>query len=231
VSHPAGIELTFTAHNVALADGRETLRGTTLTEETDRCRMALAVLMKHVPPARARAARVADLGCLEGGYAVAFARAGYDVTGVEARAENFARCQYVAGHVNLGPRLEFARSDVMTWAARQGKDHWDAVYCGGLLYHMEHPVNFLRQYLWPITRRLLIVESHFALDPQDLDDEGYRGTWHIEDLRHPWAAWKNERSFWLSRDELVRAMRDAGFSRVEEVSSAGDRGMFTGLKS
>lgn len=166
-----GVELTFTAHNILFPDGSETLRRQPLLEESPRCQAALRILREHVPAERAKAARVADLGCLEGGYAVAFARAGYDTLGIEARADNFARCQYVAARAGLA-QLSFEKADVRSWASHQGDDHWHAVYCGGLLYHLEYPVVFLRD-LGRLTRRLLIVDTHFTANPDAEDPDGY----------------------------------------------------------
>ena len=79
----------FTAHNVVLPDGTETLPGVTPLAETGICRAALRTLNLVFPVLLSRTApTVVDLGCLEGGYSAEFARAGYDVTGIEARDEN-----------------------------------------------------------------------------------------------------------------------------------------------
>jgi 2-polyprenyl-3-methyl-5-hydroxy-6-metoxy-1,4-benzoquinol methylase len=86
--------LAFTAHNTELPDGSQTLRGRELTAGSVVCQAALRELALAFPEGPANV-RVADLGCLEGGYAAAFARAGYDVTGFEARLENFLCCRYV----------------------------------------------------------------------------------------------------------------------------------------
>lgn len=42
-----------------------------------------------------RKLRVVDLGCLEGGYAVEFAKLGFDTLGIDAREENIQKCNYV----------------------------------------------------------------------------------------------------------------------------------------
>ena len=62
----------FTGHNIALPDGRETCPGTPLIAENGICQAALRLLALCCPDG----GRVADLGCLEGGYSVAFAQAG-----------------------------------------------------------------------------------------------------------------------------------------------------------
>jgi SAM-dependent methyltransferase len=227
--------LTFTAHNIALPDGSQTLPGRELTAGNGICRAALRDLALAfpgwiVPP------RVADLGCLEGGYAAAFAQAGYDVTGFEVRGDNFACCTYVAEQLAL-PDLRFIRADVRDEFGVPGA--WDAVFCCGLLYHLESPVAFLRQ-LGAATRRLLILQTHYSTRP-DAEHEGHRGHWYGEDGTR-WSSWKNERSFWLTRKDLLSAMRDAGFDLVfeqadyredilaDDITEPDARGMFVGVK-
>jgi len=46
-------------------------------------------------PAGIAGKRLVDLGCLEGGYAVEFARDGFDTLGIEVRQSNFKNCQRV----------------------------------------------------------------------------------------------------------------------------------------
>jgi len=59
--------------------------------------------------------RLADLGCLEGGFAVEFARMGFQVLGVEVREANIPACKYVKANTNL-PNLEFIKDDARSIA-------------------------------------------------------------------------------------------------------------------
>ncbi|HEY0612667.1 MAG TPA: class I SAM-dependent methyltransferase [Chitinophaga sp.] len=101
--------------------------------------------------------RVADLGCLEGGYTVQFARMGFQSVGIEAREENIQKCNYVKANLNL-PNLEFIQDDARNLSA-YGK--FDIVFCSGLLYHLHDPVRFLQQ-LSDNTSGLLILNTHVA---------------------------------------------------------------------
>jgi hypothetical protein len=56
----------------------------------------------------ARSTRIADLGCLEGGYSVEFARLGYQTLGLDVREANIEVCRYVKSRVAL-PNLVSAR--------------------------------------------------------------------------------------------------------------------------
>ena len=172
--------------------------------------------------------RVADLGCLEGGYSVELARAGYETLGIEGREENFACCTYVGERVGL-PNLQFTCDDVRNLEAHGA---FDAVLCIGLLYHLDSPNAFL-ELLGRSTRRLLMLQTHYATDvaPEacTLGDwtthEGRRGRWYLELaeggddaelIANRWGSIRNRRSFWLDKRELVQAIRDAGFDLAFE---------------
>jgi SAM-dependent methyltransferase len=229
--------MVFTAHNILLPDGSETLPGRPLTADTGICQAALRDLKLALPGG----GRIADVGCLEGGYAVEFARAGYDVLGVEARPANMASCEYVADALDL-PGLRFVQDD-----ARSLHHHgeFDAVFCCGLLYHLDEPVSFLNM-LGKVTRRLLILQTHYSAQP-DAVNEGRSGHWYQDDpaADSRWGSWGNQRSFWLAVPDLLDAIRAAGFPLVyrqfdylDDITAGSyaysghprDRGMFTGVK-
>lgn len=226
----------FTAHNVVLPGGAETLPGVLPTADTGICQAALrdlAVVFRgwaDDPPT------VADLGCLEGGYAAAFARAGYNVTGYEANPDNYACCQQVQEALGMA-NLAFQQMDVRDLATS-----YDAVFCCGLLYHLDQPAAFLAQ-LGKLTRRVLIIQTHYSLHAET-ENENLPGSWYYEQPGR-WSSHRNPRSFWLTRPALLQAIGDAGFRCVFEqedyrdggeyrdmfgtVEPAG-RGMFVGIR-
>lgn len=221
----------FTAHSVLLPDGRRT-HDSGLVEDSGICQAALRDLklaFATVPP---EMVRIADLGCLEGGYSVAFARARYNVTGFEVRAENLECCEFLRRELDL-PNLSFTPGDVRQTLTGE----FEAVFCCGLLYHLDRPVEFLNL-LGKITTRLLIVQSHYCDESHPLEvNEGRRGHWY-EEGGSRWSSWQNPRSFWLTKDELLAAMHEAGFPLVFEQADyrndilvpEPDRGMFVGVK-
>jgi Methyltransferase domain len=192
-----------------------------------RLRAALDLLAVTCEPGAA----VADLGALHGAYALAFARAGYRVTGIEARPEHIAVCERNAAGT---PGLRYVRDDVRNLA-----DHgpFDAVFCCGLFYHLDMPVRFLGL-LGQVTRRLLILQTHFAAGVTAVS-EGRPGSWYEEAGRDdPWGSWDNRRSFWLTKDALLAAVQDAGFGLVMElhdhladIRGAPDRIMLAAVKA
>ena len=220
----------FTAHNIALPDGTRTGPAGELLAESSVCLTALGLLDEQFAGEDRSQVTVADLGCLEAGYTAAFAQAGYQATGVEARSANMGKCRLVADALKL-PNMVFIQDDARNLEARGLA--FDAVFCCGLLYHLDQPAAFLRM-LGRITRRLLIVQSHYSVSCAE-ENEGYRGHWYQD---HPeesdlWGSWGNQQSFWLGHGELLRAMADAGFTDVRAVDDGtwSDRETFTGLKS
>ncbi len=218
----------FTAHNIRLDDGSFTKPEMAESMENypwlASARRALGALF----PGDKSRFRLADLGCLEGGYAVELARMGFRVLGLEVRDSNIAACRYVKERVDM-PHLEFVQDDAWN-IARYGT--FDAVFCCGLFYHLDRPRRFL-EILSGVTQRALLLNTHFsterpnpALSLSDLDvNEGLEGRWFTEfaDDREfqdreakRWASWDNRRSFWIRREHLLQALHDAGFDLVLE---------------
>jgi SAM-dependent methyltransferase len=216
----------FAAHNIELPGGEQTLPGRPLLADEPLCRAVMRTLRVLFPDAGRVRPRIADLGALEGGYAVEFARAGYDVVAVEGRASNVERCAHVADRLRL-PNLGVVHDD-----ARNVERHgpFDAIFCCGLLYHLDAPAAFLRT-CGKTTRRALLVDTHYATEPQRgrwplsgiTVHEGHRGRWFTEwaegtpaEEQDAWSAVGNARSFWLERTHLLEAIRQAGFDAVYE---------------
>ena len=223
----------FTAHNVRLPDGTETLPGVPPLEDGPVYRAVFRSLLELCPPVAADGtrARAVDLGALEGGWSVLLARAGYETLGIEGRTNNLALCEYVRASCGL-PWLSFVQDDVRN-LARHGT--FDVCFCSGLLYHLDTPSAFLRL-VAAQTSRVLVLHTHYAPDTLDgskwarnLSDwdehEGRRGRWftewpegsssdEVESYR--WASLENPRSFWLRKGDLLQAIADAGFPMVYE---------------
>jgi SAM-dependent methyltransferase len=197
--------------------------------------------------------RIVDLGALEGGYTVEFARAGFDALGIEGRRSNYEKCQYVARRVGL-PNLRFVLDDVR---CLESHGTFDATFCCGLLYHLDEPVAFLHK-LGRVTRRVLLLQTHYAppdgvqtpwaLSPMTTN-EGKVGRWYVEfpegtppEKQGAWNSVGNSRSFWLAKEHLLQAMHEAGFAILYEqydflahqvtdgYIQANSRSLFVGFK-
>jgi hypothetical protein len=150
-----GVE--FTAHNIRLDDGTLTMPAAGAPLESHPWAISAKRMLEIMFPGDKSRYRVADLGCLEGGYAVIFARMGFQVLGIEVRQSNLAACRFVQSRTSL-PNLDFACDDAWN-VAKYGS--FDAVFCCGLLYHLDRPRKFL-ELLSAVTKKLVILQTHFA---------------------------------------------------------------------
>jgi hypothetical protein len=151
------MEVEFTAHNIRLDDGTLTKPDEAYSMESHPWFMSARRIVDTVFPGDKQRLRLADLGCLEGGYAVEFARMGLQVLGIEVRESNLAACNHVKARTDL-PNLRFVRDDVLN-IAEHGV--FDVVFCSGLLYHLDRPKSFLET-LAAVTTKLVILQTHFS---------------------------------------------------------------------
>lgn len=155
------MNLDFTAHNIRLDDGTFTISSSKPSMTDHAWYVSARRVLELVFPGDKRHLRLVDLGCLEGGYAVEFARMGFDVLGIEVRESNIAACNYVKSATNL-PNLSFVKDDAMN-VAKYGD--FDVVFCCGLLYHLDRPKQFLEE-LARVTKKLVILQTHFSTIPK-----------------------------------------------------------------
>lgn len=222
----------FSAHNIRLDDGTLTKPDEPWTMDAHPSFLSAKRVLQTVFPGDRKLLRIADLGCLEGGYSVEFARMGFEVLGVDVRESNIAACNYAKSKTVL-PNLSFVQDNAWN-IANYGE--FGAVFCRGLLYHLDKPKQFLGL-LSSVTRKLLIVDTHFAtseietccdgaMDLSSLcENEGLLGRWLTEFLDdtwfgnrefYRWSSWDNRRSFWIMREYLIQSIYDAGFDMVME---------------
>ena len=151
------MNIKFTAHNIRLDNGTYTKPDEKYTMENYPWFVSAKRILEAVFPGDKSRYRLADLGCLEGGYATEFARMDFNVLGLEVRKNNIAACQYVKDHVNL-PNLDFAQDNVWNISSY---GNFDVIFCCGLLYHLNKPKKLL-EILSSITSKLIIIQTHFS---------------------------------------------------------------------
>ena len=152
----------FTAHNVLLSNGQTTMgpEMPLLAKSAVWKSIVNTLQLLNLLPESAeqrRKIRVADLGCLEGGYALEFAKLGFDTVGIEAREDNLVNCNFLKEDAGLD-NLNFVKDDVRNIG---NYGDFDIVLCYGLLYHLNDPVAFLNL-LGKHTTKLLLLNTHFA---------------------------------------------------------------------
>jgi hypothetical protein len=149
--------VTFTAHNIRLDDGSYTKPDADYRMETHPWFLAAKRLIDATFPGDKSHLTLVDLGCLEGGYTVEFARLGIQSLGLDVREANIEAARYVQSKVNL-PNLRFVVDDV--WNTEK-YGSFDFTFCCGLFYHIAKPVELMRL-LSRITKRVLFLQTHFS---------------------------------------------------------------------
>jgi SAM-dependent methyltransferase len=248
----------FTAHNIRLDNGELTIPSSRFEFSEQPVLRSAKRVLKTMYPSGFNGKRIVDLGCLEGGYAVEFARMGFDSVGIEVRQSNFENCMYVKNNVDL-PKLEFAKDDV--WNI-QKYGHFDVIFCCGLLYHLDRPMEFVKM-ASEVCADAIIINTHYAstkgnhAQPHDhfTEHEGTRGLWYgeyrpdqvstLDEIK--WASWSNRQSFWPEKEYFPRMLKNAGFdlvfeqfdwldgdmtsSMIDGYYSKDSRTMFVGIKT
>ena len=257
----------WTSHNIELDHDLCTIPGSPGFFATDTRLAAVRRMLRARFGDDSSNLRIADLGCLEGGFAIALSLDGATVVGLEARRANLDKAQLVRQWFGLDS-LTLMEADVKDFdVERFGR--FDVVLALGILYHLDRPAAWLRQ-VGEATTTMLIVDTHVAppsearrlqlrADIRELSEveaemhleRAYPGRWYSEyssDIceaqreQQLWASWSNHRSFWLTEQSLLRALRDAGFDLVLQQHDATldghernryefSRGMFVAIKS
>lgn len=123
----------WTAHNIRLNSDITTMPGKPDFMETDLRLKAILRALSFSYREQLSGLRVADLGCLEGGFTLAMAKEGMDVVGLEARQMNLDKCLLLKEHLDLS-QLEFRLDDVKNFK-REKYGRFDVVLALGIFYH------------------------------------------------------------------------------------------------
>jgi precorrin-6B methylase 2 len=256
-------EQPWTAHNIRFTPGVVAMPGRPDFKSDIRLKAILSFL-SILYKDELTGLRLADLGCLEGGFALELAQRGMIVTGVEAREKNLKKCRLLEEHFAL-PNLKFVRDDAKNFS-RENYGTFDVVLALGILYHLDDPLSWLCQ-IAETSKTLLVIESHYApenekalalLDPdlrqlgpiERIEYQGttYEGRWFFEygpehdPENQLWASYSNARSFWLTKESILRVTKGAGFDLVLEdhtysannyrfFNSSRARGMYLAIKT
>lgn len=175
-----------------------------------------------------------DLGCLEGGFSLAFAKLGAQrALGIEARDISVRRCKVAQQLLSLS-NVEFVCGDIKDELLKS-PSAFDVVFAAGILYHVANPYELLRS-MYDACRGFTVVDTHVAradapshgcleITTRSWEGHTYQGREFIEfpsnvefDSREKflWAAWSDQRSFWPLEEDLVRMMRDVGFRNIQK---------------
>jgi 2-polyprenyl-3-methyl-5-hydroxy-6-metoxy-1,4-benzoquinol methylase len=221
--------LPFTTHRITLAPGVETT-----ATGVDALKDVRTDLVLDACGGSIEGLSVVDLGCLEGGFTLAFAHRGARLAlGIEAREISVRRCELARDLLRISA-AEFVCADIKDELGR--RDVFDVVFAAGILYHLADPAGFLRT-MRSACRGVALIDTHIAdantathgcseLVTRSSGNRTYRGRMFPEyapdiadDVKDNllWAAWSDTDSFWPLEEELCAMILDAGFVSFEKI--------------
>ena len=215
----------WTAHNIRLANGLYTISGAPSGDEV-KLRRVVQVVSDLFEGAIA-GLRVLDLACLEGMYAIEFARRGGEVVAIEGREANLEKARFAARTLGLDG-IDFQLGDVRGLSlARHGE--FDVVLCLGILYHLDAADLFpFVERLHEVCRRALVIDTAIAVGgAEELSHGGraYQGRTLFEHDPHSsgedrlkalWSSLDNPSAWAPTRPSLARLLAATGFTSVME---------------
>jgi hypothetical protein len=179
-----------------------------------------------------RGLRALELGPLEGGHTYMLDRAGArEIVAIEANTRAFLRC-LVAKELLGIPAARFLCGNFMPYL-RETPDRFDVCVASGVLYHVLQPVELLeriaavssRTYIWthyydePLLKASPRTESR-VVEPTVAEHAGFRHRLYRHDYGLAldgayFCGGSRPVAYWLTRDDILCALRHFGFTRIE----------------
>jgi FkbM family methyltransferase len=166
-------------------------------------------IVKRLKPALSLSTAV-DVGCGVGFFSQTLAECGLYTCGFDARAENIEEAR------KRFPGIPFEQADVEAREISQ-LGQFDLVLCFGLLYHLENPLQAIRN-LRAISKKCLVLESMCV--PEDRCSLLLRQEPTQDDQS------LTEIGCYPSESSLVKMLYRAGFARVYRVTPLPDHDDF-----
>jgi len=164
------------------------------------------------------AATFLELGSLEGGHSFAIAgRTGVkSVKAVEARPENIERAKFVQGLLG-DDKVEFVEGDV-TRLRLSDLGKFDAVFCSGILYHLDEPWKLIEQ-CRSVSPNIFIWTQYACENEAKKISNGYRGKWYKEGGWSDPLSGTAKYSFWLSMGSLINLLTANGYDSIRLIEN------------
>jgi SAM-dependent methyltransferase len=221
----------WTDHNIHLVDDLYTI-------DSQACSLRLRRIVQVVADLADRPLqdlRIVDLACLEGQFAIEFARQGAQAVGIEGREASVRKVEFVKNVLGLD-NLEVYQDDIRNLNPEK-YGLFDVVLCLGVYYHLNAPDLFeMMEKMYESTTRLLVIDSYVSVfDRQRFEYKGNR-YWGVSVSEHAptatdqakhadlWASLDNNQSIWLTRASLLNLLAHVGFTSVYEVFVPNDKG-------
>ncbi len=215
----------WTAHNIQLQGDIYTIDKRVVGDEFQLRRVVQ--IASDVAREPLKNLRVLDLGCLEGLYAIEFARRGAKVVGIEGREANIEKARFSKEVLSL-ENLELIQDDVCN-LSNEKHGHFDVVLCLGILYHLDVPdVFYFLKNIAEVCQRFTIIDTHVSRVGEEFHihngtkyfgmrvEEHSPNSTSEERARSLWASLDNAKSFWFTRPSLYNLLAHVGFTSVYE---------------
>lgn len=175
--------------------------------------------------------RILDIGSYEGFFSIELARTGAEVLGIEGRASNIAKAEFlqkISGIQNIA----FMQDDVRN-ITKEKYGQFDIIIAAGILYHLEaESVVKLCKNMFAMCNDIAIVDTQIALSRRaqytlkgrtyhgiDYKEPSATGTEFEKIVLNPQDGIGNIKSFWPTEVSLYALFVDAGFTSVAKVVS------------
>lgn len=156
---------------------------------------------------------VLELGALEGGHSFALSslQSVKSVLAIELRSSNLEKARFVKNLLG-DKKVDFIQADVENCDLTKFGSV-DAVFCSGILYHLQQPWKLLQQ--CSLITSKLFLWTHYASESQSSRKKhGYRGKWYREGGILDPLSGASRYSFWLSLGSLLQILEEVGFTKV-----------------
>ncbi|HEV2855174.1 MAG TPA: class I SAM-dependent methyltransferase [Thermoanaerobaculia bacterium] len=220
----------WTDHNIHIAENIYTIGENVLSTRLRRIVQIVADVCNE-PFANLR---VLDLACLEGLYAIEFARQGARAVGIEGRESNIEKARFIQKALGLDPLLTLCQDDVRN-LCREKYGEFDVVLCLGILYHLDTPDVFrFVENIADVTTRLAVIDTYVSIASKDIRTHEGKSYWGREIFEHfpsdsteqrlsrAWASLDNPKSFWLTERSLYNLLSACGFTTVYQCQVPSD---------
>lgn len=159
---------------------------------------------------------ILELGSLEGGHAFSLAKLPgvKRIVGIEGRQKNIDKARFIQTLLGIG-NVEFKRANFEN-CDLSAFGQFDAVFCVGLLYHLQRPWEFLNQISQVSTN--LFMWTHYAEELRAKEViEGFKGLFYRESgLADPLSGLSTT-SFWSTLDSLKLMLQRHGFKNIQII--------------
>ncbi|HEX9941705.1 MAG TPA: class I SAM-dependent methyltransferase [Thermoanaerobaculia bacterium] len=219
----------WTDHNIHIAGDLYTISGDVVSTKLRR----IVQIVSDVAGEPLANLRILDLACLEGLYAIEFARQGAQAVGIEGRQANLEKARFVKDALGLD-NLTLSQDDVRNLSPEKYGE-FDVVLCLGILYHLDAPDVFqFVENIARVTRRFAVLDTYVSTASKVAHPYDGRSYWGRKVFEHSpadsadarlsrlWNSLDNPKSLWITRRSLYNLLADCGFTTVYECHVPAD---------